>query len=379
MGKTRLALEVARAESIALADGGYVVELAPVGDPAAVTAAIASALDVPDATRLADMIGDRELVIVLDNCEHLIDAAAAVAEESAAPLPAPAARGHRAARRCAYRARPCGRCRRCQPTMPRSCSWPERTRAGALLDVSDDLLPLIADICARLDGLPLAIELAAARSRALPIHQISSRLNDRFRLLTGGSRTALPRQQTLQAVVDWSYDLLFDAEQRVFERLSVFPGGCDLATAEAVCSDDTIAAEDIADIIQALVEKSLVVAYRTDDTVRFTQLQTLCQYGRAAAQRARRRQASARRHGRPLRTAGRAAARPRSQVPTKATWLIAITAEHDNLRAALEWAIDNDDAETAMLIAGGSAWSHWLTGTAVEGKRWVDDAFACAR
>ena len=152
--------------------------------------------------------------------------------------------------------------------------------AGALLDVSDDLLPLIADICARLDGLPLAIELAAARSRALPIHQISSRLNDRFRLLTGGSRTALPRQQTLQAVVDWSYDLLFDAEQRVFERLSVFPGGCDLATAEAVCSDDTITAEDIADIIQALVEKSLVVAHRIGDTVRFTQLQTLCQYGR---------------------------------------------------------------------------------------------------
>ena len=260
--------------------------------------------------------------------------------------------------------------------MPRELFVARAHAAGALLDVSDDLLPLIADICARLDGLPLAIELAAARSRALPIHQISSRLNDRFRLLTGGSRTALPRQQTLQAVVDWSYDLLFDAEQRVFERLSVFPGGCDLATAEAVCSDDTIAAEDIADIIQALVEKSLVVAHRTDDTVRFTQLQTLCQYGRQRLSErddAKRVRATMAAHyarlaaGRQDRVHG---SRPRP-------WLIAITAEHDNLRAALEWAIDNDDAETAMLIAGGSAWSHWLTGTAVEGKRWVDDAFAC--
>ena len=124
---------------------------------------------------------------------------------------------------------------------------------------------MIADICARLDGLPLAIELAAARTRAFPIAQISSRLNDRFRLLTGGSRTALPRQQTLRAVVDWSYELLFDDEQRVFERLSVFPGGCDLATAEAVCADETIAAADIADHLHALVDKSLVVAVPRGD------------------------------------------------------------------------------------------------------------------
>ena len=139
---------------------------------------------------------------------------------------------------------------------------------------------MISDICVRLDGLPLAIELAAARTRAFPIQQISSRLNDRFRLLTGGSRTALPRQQTLRAVVDWSYELLFDDEQRVFERLSVFPGGCDLATAEAVCADETLDAADLADIIHALVDKSLVVAVPTGDGLRFMQLQTLAQYGR---------------------------------------------------------------------------------------------------
>ena len=109
---------------------------------------------------------------------------------------------------------------------------------GAPIELSDEQHGVIADICARLDGLPLAIELAAARTRAFPLTQIAARLNDRFRLLTGGSRTALPRQQTLRAVVDWSYELLFDDEQRVFERLAVLPGGCDLATAEAVCADD---------------------------------------------------------------------------------------------------------------------------------------------
>ena len=152
--------------------------------------------------------------------------------------------------------------------------------AGASLTTSEDVLAVVSDICVRLDGLPLAIELAAARTRAFPVQQIASRLNDRFRLLTGGSRTALPRQQTLRAVVDWSYELLFDDEQRVFERLSVFLGGCDLATAEAVCADESLDAADLGDIIQTLVDKSLVVAVPRGDELRFTQLQTLAQYGR---------------------------------------------------------------------------------------------------
>ena len=375
VGKTRLALEVARTESIALTDGGYVVELAPVGDPAAVPAAIAAALDVPDATRLAALIGDRELVIVLDNCEHLIDAAATLAEQLLRDCPrlrlvVTSREALRVSGETVWAVPPLSAVDAAQLFVARAHA------AGAPLEFSDDLLPLIADICARLDGLPLAIELAAARIRALPIHQISSRLNDRFRLLTGGLRTALPRQQTLQAVVDWSYDLLFDAEQRVFERLSVFPGGCDLVTAEAVCTDDTIAADDIADIVQALVEKSLVVAQRAGDTVRFTQLQTLCQYGRQRLSErddAKQVRAAMAAHFAQLAARGKAA----FTGPDQGSWLIAITPEHDNLRAALEWAIDNDDAETALLIAGGSSWSHWLTGTASEGKRWLDDAFAC--
>ena len=235
----------------------------------------------------------------------------------------------------------------------------------------------MSDICVRLDGLPLAIELAAARTRAFPIQQISSRLNDRFRLLTGGSRTALPRQQTLRAVVDWSYELLFEDEQRVFERLSVFLGGCDLATAEAVCADESLDASDLADIIQTLVDKSLVVAIPKGDGLRFTQLQTLAHYGREKlAERGdaeRIRDAMAAHYARLCaqsadRLHRRRAAGLARQRSTKSRTTSA---------AALEWAVANDDAETALTIAGGVSWPHWLAGTTVEGKRWLDDAFRC--
>jgi predicted ATPase/DNA-binding SARP family transcriptional activator len=375
VGKTRLALEAARAQAASLADGGYVVELAPVGDAAAVRAAVASAFAVPDAESLPDIIGDGELIIVLDNCEHVVDAAAAVAEGLLRECP-----GVRllATSREALR-------------VPGETVWPVaplapddavklfvgRARAaGAVLEMSDEAGLLIADICARLDGLPLAIELAAARTRALPVHQIASRLTDRFRLLTGGARTALPRQQTLAAVVDWSYELLFDAEQRVFERLSVLPGGCDLATAEAICADETLVADDVDDLIQALVDKSLVVVQRSGDTVRFTQLQTLSQYGQeklTARGDIRRMRDAMAAHFRRLCEQSKAA----FTGSTQRAWLRAVVPEHDNLRAALEWAIANDDAETALVIAGGASWSHWLAGTGAEGVRWLGEAFAC--
>ena len=242
-------------------------------------AAIASALDLPDPNRLAEMIGDRDLLIVLDNCEHVITTAAELAEELLRRCPslrllATSREGLRVGGETIWPVPPLATDDAVQLFVERARS------AGATLEMTDDVSAAVSDICVRLDGLPLAIELAAARTRAFPIQQISSRLNDRFRLLTGGSRTALPRQQTLRAVVDWSYELLFDDEQRVFERLSVFLGGCDLATAEAVCADETLDASDLGDIIQTLVDKSLVVAVPRGDDVRFTQLQTLAHYGR---------------------------------------------------------------------------------------------------
>jgi tetratricopeptide (TPR) repeat protein len=178
-------------------------------------------------------------------------------------------------------------------------------------------------------------------------------------------------------VVDWSYELLFDDEQRVFERLSVFPGGCDLATAEAVCADEAVAADDLADLIHALVEKSLVIAVPRGDTLRFTQLQTLCQYGRERlterGDAVRVRDAMAKHYAE---LCAQSAASYRGD--RQRAWLTAIDQEHDNLRAALEWAVANDDAETALTIAGGTSWPHWLGGMVIEGKRWLDDAFGCA-
>ena len=375
VGKTRLALEVARARSGSLAYGGCLVELAPVGDPAAVRAAIAFALDLPDPNQLAAMIGQRDLLIVLDNCEHVIATAAEVAEDLLRRCPglrllATSREGLRVSGETIW------------PVPPLAADdagalFVDRARAaGAQLDLSEGQTNVIAQICARLDGLPLAIELAAARARAFPIPQILSRLNDRFRLLTGGSRTALPRQQTLRAVVDWSYELLFNDEQRVFERLSVFPGGCDLATAQVVCADRDLPGPDIEDIIRALIDKSLITAEAGTNELRVSQLQTLAQYGRERlaerGESARVRDAMAA-HFATLCTGSAAAFTGDAQ----RTWLATIDQEQDNLRGALEWAVATDDAETALTIAGGCSWPHWLAGTMVEGKRWLDDAFAC--
>lgn len=375
VGKTRLALAVGRAAADGLGSGGCLVELAPIGDPSGVRGAIAAALGLPDPGRLAEAIGAQELLLVLDNCEHVVVAAAEVAEALLGRCPglrllATSREGLRIGGETIWPVPPLG-------TEDAATLFLARARsAGAALDVAERQHELVVDICTRLDGLPLAIELAAARARAFPLDQIATRLNDRFRLLTGGSRTALPRQQTLRAVVDWSYELLFDDEQRVFERLSVFPGGCDLAAAEAVCADDAIAADDIADHLQALVDKSLVVAAPVGGGVRYAQLQTLAQYGR---ERLTERGDAAR-----VRDAMAAhVARLCSQSAEAFTgdiqraWLTAIDQEHDNLRAALEWALAGDDAETALTIAGGTAWPHWLTGKVVEGRQWLADAFAC--
>lgn len=375
VGKTRLALEVARLESDRVAGGGCFVELAPVGDPAGVRTAITAALGLPDPNRVTEMIGDRELVLVLDNCEHVIATAAEVAEEFLRRCPglrllATSREGLRIGGEIVWPVPPLGRRDAVE-------LFVDRARAtGARLDLTDETMEVISEMCARLDGLPLAIELAAARARAFPLRQISTRLQDRFRLLTGGSRTALPRQQTLRAVVDWSYELLFDDERRAFERLSVFPGGCDLATAKTVCAGDDLPEADLEDTIHALVEKSLVIAVPAGDELRFRQLQTLAEYGREKL--AERGDAMTTRDAMAAHFARLCARSADAYVgDEQRAWLIAIDREQDNLRGALEWAVANDDAETALTIAGGASWPHWLRGTMVEGKRWLDAAFSC--
>ena len=249
----------------------------------------------------------------------------------------------------------------------------ERANSFDELELDASTRATAAEVCARLDGLPLAIELAAARTRVLSIEDISARLDQRFRLLTGGPRTALPRQQTLRAVVDWSYDLLFDDERRVFERLSVFASGCSLAGAEHVCSDDDIPVEDIADIVARLVDKSLVASVRVDGQPRFTMLQTLVQYGRehlaatGAADEVRRRQAE---FVAGLARRGPAAFRGEHQD----AWLAEVRREQENTALALEWSIEHGDADLACEIAGGVAWAWWMSGQARDGVAWLERA-----
>ena len=224
--------------------------------------------------------------------------------------------------------------------------------------------------------MPLAIELTAAHTSAFTIGQLADRLDDRFRLVTGGARTALPRHQTLRAVTDWSYDLLFDDERKVFERLAVFVGGCTLEAAEAVCSDDALPGAEIGALLGRLVDKSLVVA---DGSGRFRLLLSLADYGRARLDERGDGDALRDRHA-----AYHALLAERSYLDWRrvggrdqAWWLSCLTGELDNLRAALEWSIAQGDGTTAQLLAGHLGWYWWNTGRATEGHRWIERAMAC--
>jgi predicted ATPase len=290
-GKTRLALEVARRVAGSFPDGVWFVALDAVGSGSdaigAITAAVGLAAGDTSgqrplpagarAERVGAFMAEREALLVLDNCEHVIEDAAAVAEDLLAAAPR-----LRVLATSRERLRVPGEMLwSVRPLTPADSLELFAERAGAAaptFELTDTTEPFVAELCRRLDGMPLAIELAAARVRAFPVEQLLERLDDRFRLLTGGARTALARQQTLRAVVDWSYDLLFEDERRVFERLSVFAGGCTLEAAEAVCADDEEVPDvSVADIVARLVDKSLVVA---EEARRYRVLFTLGQYGR---------------------------------------------------------------------------------------------------
>ena len=233
--------------------------------------------------------------------------------------------------------------------------------------------PVIEDVCRRLDGLPLAVELAAARLRALTLTTLAERLDDRFRLLTGGARTALPRQQTLRAVVDWSYDLLFEDERRLFARLSVFVGGCELAAAEAVCADDEVPHGEILDVLSRLVDKSLVAAPSADREARFTQLQTLWQYGRDRLDESGEASAMRASHGAHYRQMAEQAYKG-VRGAAASMWRERLTSESGNLRSALDWYIATGDADAALSLASGLAWLWFINSDFVEGARWIGDA-----
>jgi predicted ATPase len=383
-GKTRLAVEAAAALREEHRDGTWLVELAGVAEPGMVAPAAAAALGVgaaalPDprpAGSTTDLIvrylAGRSLVVVLDNCEHVIGEAAALADTLAGAVPG--------LRLIATSREPLGVPG--EVLVPMSGLAPpdavdlfvDRARA-----VRPGFLPdrpagdVIEEICGRLDSLPLAVELAAARLRTLPLATVAERLDDRFRLLTGGARTALPRQQTLRAVVDWSYDLLFEDERRLFVRLAVFTGGCGLTAAEAVCADAQLPAGEILDALSRLVDKSLVIASGTGGEARFSQLQTLWQYGRERLDESGEGDAMRASHGAHYRQMAEDA-HEGLRGATGPMWRDRLTAELGNLRAALDWYVATGDADAALSLASGMAWLWYINGDLAEGARWLGDA-----
>jgi predicted ATPase/DNA-binding SARP family transcriptional activator len=378
-GKTRLAAETARLVVEQRKDGVFMIELAPIGDPAAVANVIAAALELPDSdidalTRVRQHLEGKDMLLVLDNCEHLVDAAARIADEllgacEGLRILATSREALRVTGEAVWPVPPLDEADASELFIQRA------TSADHALRIDDAARSVIRDICNRLDGLPLAIELAAARTRAFPVAQIAERLDDRFRLLTGGSRTAMARQQTLRAVVDWSYDLLFEDERRVFERLSVFPGGCVIGAAEAVCAGDDVDTADVVELIAGLVEKSLLLVDSAGHDPRYRMLQTLSQYGRERlvergdADAVFGRMAA---HFAELCARSRAAYRGIDQ----RQWYMAIDAEQDNIRTAFVWSVGAGEKELAVAIAADIALHRWVTGVVREGYHWLDTALA---
>ena len=250
-----------------------------------------------------------------------------------------------------------------------------RDRAGAArkdLGTDGRTLSTMARVCRALDGMPLAIELAAARLRTMSLDQLANRLDDRFRLLTGGSRTALPRHRTLRAVVDWSWELLTDAERMVLRRLSVFSGGASLEAAERVCAGDGVEREEVLELLTALAEKSLLLA-EGDRAPRYRMLGTIKEY--AAHRLAEAGESDfARRAHLAYFTELAETADPHLRRAEQLEWLAALEVEHDNIGSAMRGAIAAGEAQAAMQLAAGAGWYWWLGGHKAEGNELITAA-----
>jgi predicted ATPase/class 3 adenylate cyclase len=356
VGKTRLAVEAARSAGAEFPDGAWLCELAPVAEPSAVAHVVGTTLAVrlQEGLSMLDSVVDalrgRRLLLVLDNCEHLLDDAADLAERITASCPTVTV--------LATSREPLG--------VPGEWVWAvpsldaegegvelfcDRAAAAGAFAPSEQDAAVIAGICARLDGIPLAIELAAARVRSMTVGDLAERLDDRFRLLRGGRR-GLERHQTLRAAVQWSYQLLPQGERLLFDRLSVFAGSFDLAAAEAVCADEQVNVVDIAEYLAVLVDKSMVVADRAGLHARYRLLETLRQFGEERLADAGQVNAlNALRDGHVTHYLG-AAQQARRQYEGDAFALGATTlrAEWPNFRAAVQWAITSGDAPTASAL-----------------------------
>jgi predicted ATPase/DNA-binding CsgD family transcriptional regulator len=392
VGKTRLAVRIAGTLGRGYSDGAWLAELAELHDPALVVNAVMTALDLRDQAAaeplalLCSYLKDKELLLVIDNCEHLIESVARLASEvikaapgvrviattreplsiagehvlPVPPLELPSPDG----------AEPLAQLRQNEAVM----LFTERAAAAAgHFDLTAANQAAVVDLCRRLDGLPLALELAAVRTRALGPEQIRDRLTDRFGLLTGGSRAALPRHQTLRTTIEWSYDLLTPAERTLLTRLCVFAGRFTLDDVESVCCSGDVPAASALDLVSSLIDKSLVIKDSVGGAACYRLHETMREYSRLRLREAGEEAAIQQRCAdHYLSSCARFAAEGRHQL---LKWLSWTDLEIDNIRAVLRRCLDHEDVRRGLDIATYLVW-YWITRATAEGVRWLDELLA---
>jgi predicted ATPase len=394
-GKTRLALQLGMELLAEYGDGVWLVELAGLSDPNYVPQTTATVLGVreeptrPLLATLLDQLHPKQLLLLLDNCEHLLDACAQLADALLKACPR--------VQIIATSREPLGMLGELAWRVP-SMGVPDPVRLPPLeritvyeavrlftdraqavrpgFAVATENASAVAQICWQLDGIPLAIELAAARVRELTLPQIAEHLDERFELLTRGNRAALPRQQTLQAAIDWSYNLLSEAERVLFTRLSVFAGGWTLEAAEAVCAGDGIEPGAVLDLLTHLVDKSLVIAEVQGKAQRYGMLDTVRQYSRERLAETDRTDAARDQHLKFFLSLAEEAA-PKLKGGEQKAWLDRLETDLENIRAALAWGLETEPV-LALKLAGilGGFWARH--GHFSEGRRWLEGALSAA-
>jgi predicted ATPase/DNA-binding CsgD family transcriptional regulator len=394
VGKTRLAQHVGLDIRRAFPDGVWFVELAQLRDPDLVAVTVAEALGVreeavrPDAPGLAGFLAEQQALLIFDNCEHLVGAVADLAETllrscAEVRILTTSRQALRIAGEATLTVQPLT-----VPDPDVDCTPADLARfesAGLLIERAGAELPgfkvteancaTVSRLCAALEGMPLAIELAVARLRVLSLEQILDRLTDRYRLLTAGARNAPPRQQTLRALIDWSWDLCSDAERTLWARVSVFSGGLELDAAEQVCAGGPLPAEGILDLIASLVDKSILMRTGDGRQARYRMLEVIREYGVMRLAEAGDQPAVCRQHCEWF--ARLAAYGDRHWVsPDQAAMMQRLRHDQANLRVALEFAVTAGPPETALRFAADLQ-NHWFVrGFLSEGRHWLDRALA---
>jgi predicted ATPase/class 3 adenylate cyclase len=393
IGKTRLAVQLGAEVLDRFPDGVWIADLAPITDPELVSSVVAKALGVSQAQghpideSLTQSLKLKQLLLILDSCEHVLGAAATLAD--AIHRHCPNARILATSRQAlgvsgekvlglASLAVPDGAAHLDPTAALRFGAVALFADRASLVDQSfrlgDDNALIVSDICRRLDGIPLAIELAAARVKVMSIPNLAQRLTERFKILTGGSRTALPRQKTLSALFDWSYDLLSPKERELFGRVAIFAGSFTLDAAAYVCADDGIDQEDVLDLIDSLADKSLAVVDTRGKRERYRVLESTREYALAKLTASGERERLARRHAGYFRDIAQKAERSFGAMPLS-EWLAILESDVENFRAAMDWALVRDqDIALGGSIAGALEMFWWHGGAEAEGLRWIKAA-----